>query len=153
MTHEAKHVEHECNSPVSRIVMEISKLSDPSLKALIAKLEESEDEEAPGHREVWQGLRRAADKILAISKARKSSKGKWFAVAERFIQYEVQPPTARSDIIESVECSGKKAAIARCRELIKNHADEFDELVTVEVQMYPEIEWLALPSSQDHEPG
>jgi hypothetical protein len=140
MTFEAKQVEHECHSPVSTIVMEIHRLSDPSLKAFVAKLEESEEAETPGYREVWQGIRHAAEKLLAISKARKSSKGKWFAVAERFIQGEGHSSAAQADIVDCVECNGKKAAIAKCRELIKKHADEFDERVTVEVQMYPEIE-------------
>ena len=154
MTHEAKHVERECHSPVSRIVMEIDRLSDRSLKAFIAKLKESEEAETPGYREVWQGIRHAAENLLAISKARKSSKGKWFAVAERYIWEEVDHSSAtRAEFVECVECKGKKAATAKCRELIKKYADQFDERVTVELQIYPEIEWLALTFSQDHEPG
>ncbi len=128
--------------------MEIEKLSDPSLKAFIAKLLESEEEEMPGYREVWQGIRRAAEKRLAISAAWKLSKGKWFAVAERMTLERARSSFAQDVIIESVECGGKKAAVAKCRELIKKYANEFDERVSVEVQMYPEIEWLASPSNR-----
>jgi hypothetical protein len=107
----------------------------------------------PGHREVWQGIRHAAEKLLANSKSWKSSKGKWFAVAERYIrEEEAHSSPAQADIVDCVECSGKKAAIAKCRELIRKHANQFDERVTVDVQMYPEIVWLALPFGKDVEP-
>jgi len=153
MTHEAKHVERECHSPVSRIVMGIDRLRDPSLKAFIAKLEDSEDNKMPGHREVWRGIRHAAEKLLANSKAWKSSKGKWFAVAERYIREEEDNSSAAQvEIVDCVECSGKKAAVAECRELIRKHADQFDNRVTIDVQMYPGIVWLALPYAKDLEP-
>ena len=138
---------------MSQIVREVDGLSDPSLKAFIAKIEETDEDMTPGHREVWQGIRRAAEKLLAISKAQKSSKGKWFAVAERYIRDdESRSSAAQADVVECVECRGKKAAVAKCRELIKRYADQFDARVTVEVQMYPEIEWLALPFGKDLEP-
>jgi len=46
-------------------------------------------------------------------------------------------------MFEVQECNGRKAAIAACQELLWKYADRHGVNATVEVSMYPEIEWRA----------
>ncbi len=153
MTLEAKRTISKCREDVWSVVSRLDDLSEPSLKAVIGKIEGlAEKNDDLGALEIWEGIRAAAEKILAVHKARRSNKGKWFAVVERAIWRPGASTTGRVDVLDHARCNGRKAAITKCREFLRKYADQFDENSSIDVQMYPEIEWLALPYSKDLEP-
>ena len=116
-------------------------LDERDLKWVVAELrEEAEDRCEKVDSPIWLGLAAAAEKRLDVLKARRSTKGKWYAVAE-FTVWETGNRAGRHDILEEVECNGRKAAVTAARELLKKHAHYFDERTTIEANIYPEIEW------------
>ena len=140
MTYEAKQAERECASKFSTIAYKMSDLKLNSVKALIALAEERATTEEPIFRELWSGVVAAAERRLAIVRARKSNKGTWYAIAEATTWKDPPHGTGRVHELEHVKCDGRQAAILAGRELLKKHAEHFSDYTTIDVRVFPEIE-------------
>ena len=135
VTYQAKHAVHEIVMPTFEIRRQFERLGDKDLAAFIQEAEESLDD--PGDfigNEIWKGIVAAARKDLEIRKARKSSKGRWFAAIEKDDDGTVTT-------VEFRECGGRATAVKAAQEMLAQHAGLFDVRTTVEARLYPEIEW------------
>ncbi|MBE0532646.1 MAG: hypothetical protein IH626_17620 [Rhodospirillales bacterium] len=139
MTYEAKNARSELSDHVFKASLIIDRLSPPSLKALVADLD---DQEPDDMLELWRGIADACRRKLAIEQARRRDKGEWRAEVE-VIRWEDgrHGRVGQSVFSESVQTTSRKAAVKAGRELLKKHADHFDTDCTVEVNLLTGIEW------------
>jgi predicted RNase H-like HicB family nuclease len=135
VTYQAKNAISQILHPTFDIRHAFERLGDKDLAAFIQEAEErlGDPIDFVGN-EIWKGIAAAARKDLDIRKARKTSKGKWFAAIEKTHDQSVTT-------VEFRECDGRAAAVKAAREMLAKHSELFDANTTVEALLYPEIEW------------
>lgn len=139
MTYEAKQARRDLMESVITANAIIEDLSEPSLKALIANLEEADPDD---FLEVWQGIVAACRRRLSIAQAKRREKGVWYAEVEA-IRWEGAhySGTGRTVADEHIKAASRKGAVKAGRDLLKKFAQYFDEEHTVEVTLWTGIEW------------
>ena len=75
-----------------------------------------------------------------IKARHRTGKGVWYAVVE-VIRWEEEK--RRGEAVASYEerCSGRKAAAEAARRLLQEHAHRFDENITVDAELFTDLEW------------
>jgi hypothetical protein len=138
LTHEAERLIRDVGIKLFEIGHDIEELSEPALKgfAFEARRHASTDGERAA---LWMSLATQADQIREVKALRRTGKGPWIAMLQ--IWRDVGDRTLRE--IETVEerCDGKSAAVDAGRRLLAKHAHKFSDDVTIEVELYPELEW------------
>lgn len=142
VSRQAKYIIGECRSHVWAIRHQVGKLEDSDFKGFaVEAAEHAAQAEDVVEAAIWEGVARAAERELERRRAWKARKGRWYAVVERTVWEGHDRSRGRSDVMEWVEAAGKDAAVEAGRELLRKHADQFDENTTVDVEIYPEIDW------------
>jgi hypothetical protein len=141
MTYESKQALSECVDYVFKLAYRLSALQDPSLKALAAEIRATPDSETAVQAALWESIAAAAEKQIAVNKAWRSPKGKWHAMATQTLWKDQSRTEGTVSMIETAECSGREEAVARCREMLSKHAHMWSDLVSIEVEVVPAIEW------------
>jgi hypothetical protein len=144
MTHEAKATFREIHSNNWRIIHAIADMSDQSLKAFRQLLgeEQMSGAERPGDHmmtALYAGFAAAVDGEFASRARWKNSKGVWYAVVTIYREVSKGMSETAAEFFE--KCTGKKAAISATRKLLAQHADKFDQGISLEADVYPEGEW------------
>jgi predicted RNase H-like HicB family nuclease len=142
MSFEATQALDECWSPAYNITSKIDRLSDKDLKAFIQGAERRFDPAEPVTTAFWKGVIGTAEMEIVVRKARKLTKGKWFAALEMFTEEPGERGVSSRSTIEFRECNGRAEAVAAAREMLVKHAALFDVGVSIEARLYPEIEWV-----------
>ncbi|MBT4689829.1 MAG: hypothetical protein HOK21_15155 [Rhodospirillaceae bacterium] len=147
MTYESRESLQSLESPAVSIQFAMQELKPKSLKALISAIKEDR-ESIPDRFDtfVWEGIRIAAEKTLAIKQDQGRKSGKWIAVVRAFVvhpDYDSRN-VRRLDDLETMECNGRDAAVATCREYLRKYADHFDYGTEIEATVYPAGEYAPL---------
>ena len=141
MTYESKQALSECVDYVFKLAYRLSALQDPSLKALAAEIRATQDSETAVQAALWESLAAAAEKQIEVNKAWRSPKGKWHAMATQTVWKQPTRSEGIVSVIETAECSSRDEAVARCREMLRKHADKWSDLVSIDAEVVPDIEW------------
>ena len=137
LTHDARRALTEIGQKINSISFDLSKLSEPALKGLA--YEASRNVEYDEETALWKGIAEECNRRIEIFKRHRKGNGVWYAVVELF--HKDGPLTSSVILTEHVKCANKKEAIEAGRNLLKSHADKFDADITVQVDIYSELEW------------
>jgi len=88
---------------------------------------------------LYAGFAAAVDGEFASRARWKNSKGVWYAVVTIYREVSKGMSETAAEFFE--KCTGKKAAISATRKLLAQHADKFDQGISLEADVYPEGEW------------
>lgn len=141
MSFEAKQALDDCWPAAYDITSKISRLSDKDLKAFMQGVEGKFDPAEPVTTAFWKGIISTAEMEIVVRKARKSTRGKWFAAVDVFTDDPGERGVASGSTIEFRECNGRAAAVAAAREMLAKYAAHFDVGVAIDARLCPEIEW------------
>ena len=78
---------------------------------------------------------------MAIMRSRRSSKGRWIAIAELTTWATDDHNSGKGSPLEIKECPGRKAAESAAQAMLCTHACKFSMRRSVEVEIMLEIEW------------
>ncbi len=135
---EARSVLREIKSKLGSMTWEIDKLSEPALKGLAFEMRQMAVVES-GAASIWLGFAAHADRAREIKRRRRSGKGIWYAVLH---VWDRDPDRSMTEVRTFEErCEGKKAAIVAAREMLRKHADKFDDQFSINAEVLSELEW------------
>ena len=137
--HAARDVLSEFGHKLFEIRMKLDKLSEPALKGLAYEAR-SRAEDVPEDAAYFRALADDCDRRREIKARHRTGKGVWYAVVE-VIRWEEEK--RRGEAVASYEerCSGHKAAAEAARRLLQEHAHRFDENITVDAELFTDLEW------------
>jgi len=138
LTWEGKDALRQATEPFWKISFPIDQLKEPSLAGLVFEARdraEGEPELAP----LYEAIAKMADRRLNLLRARRSSKGIWYACAD-ILRWEDEH-TASTVASYHVRCDGRAAAVQAARRLMTEHADKFSADCTIDVSIETELEW------------
>jgi hypothetical protein len=132
LTSEARRILPDIAARLSLIETDLRMLSEPALARRTAEFGED-------NQPLWKGLAEACDRQREILRRRRLGTGIWFAVLEVFRQ--VSEIESRSVFLAHEKCDGKEQAVDAARKLLVMHADKFSDDYSIEVNVYPDLEW------------
>ncbi len=141
MSYKAKSITREIGTSLFDIGRRLEELGETDLKAFAGQARDKLKDYDVVERELWRGLAAAAEARLAVLKARRTNKGRWYASVEAITWEGPDRSTGRSDELEHVVCDSRSEAETAGRELLKKYADRFNYRTEIEVHLTPEIEW------------
>jgi hypothetical protein len=138
LTLEARRILPDIAARLSLIETDLRMLSEPALKGLAFEARRTAEygEDNPA---LWKGLAEACDRQREIQRRRRLGTGIWFAVLEVF--HHVSEIESRSVFLAHEKCEGKEHAVDAARKLLVMHADKFSDDYSIEVNVYPDLEW------------
>jgi hypothetical protein len=138
MPYRARDALAEINSAIARIEFELTRLSEPALKAIAFRAKQR----ARHGREdlVWNGIAALADYFFELEARRRRGDGKWFAVIEACRTFPGQE-VGRIECIAFKECNSKRQAEEAARVLLADNAKHFSEWTDIDAKLYCDLEW------------
>jgi len=137
-----KEVLPEIIPPLSDIRLEISMTDDDTLETISSKISKNYLPTADGiQRCLLEGIKTEIEQELAIRCAWQTGEGRWFAIATKKQAEDHKKSSTLVEQIELVECDGIQSAFKAIGKLNEKYADLFDEKISVELEIMPELEY------------
>lgn len=103
VSYKSDHVFGECREPIWKLSHLIEDLSEHDLKGMLSQIEDGAGPTGEGTEHLWRGLGEFAAWTLKLRKARRSSRGIWYATA-------IQLTPAHDSHPQPLELSGSRGA-------------------------------------------
>lgn len=143
MSYRARNAERQCHEHVWKLRHALAELNEHDLKGLISGLEDRLTPTGEGDEHLWRGVKACAEWQLEARRARRSKRGTWYVRVDRMVRDPGEDTVWSGKLLELQACDGRDAAVAVAREFLAKHAIGFDHDIRIEVEVCPEIEWVA----------
>ena len=144
LTSDARDKLGELHWAVSDIGSAIDDLSEVALKGFAFEARRISQAYSDG-RTIWETIAAEADRAREIKARRRTGKGTWYAVLNVWLHVDSREMRAADTKWE--RCDGKAAAVKAAQRLLADNAHRFSEDVTIEAELFCELEWQ--PSGAD----